>query len=333
MARKPAFIHLLATCAALLFAAVVCSLLLGSAAISVPDLWSAAFGKGDPAVQRVLLHVRLPRTAGALLAGCALSAAGVVIQSVLSNPLAGPNLIGVNAGAGLGAVLCSAFLPGVARVLPVAAFLGALGAMLLIYSIARLTGASRFTLILAGIAIGSILSACIDAVVTIVPDALVSVNAFRIGSLSGVTFQSLVVPCGFIVLAIAALFALGNEQDVLALGDETAASLGLNIKLYRFLFLFVAAVLCGAAVSFAGLLGFVGLIVPHAARFLAGSETRRLLPVSVLAGGTFVIVCDILARVLFAPYELPVGIVMSFVGGPFFLWLLIRRKGGHTGHD
>jgi iron complex transport system permease protein len=97
--------------------------------------------------------------------------------------------------------------------------------------------------------------------------------------------------------------------------------------------MFVAAVLCGAAVSFAGLLGFVGLIVPHAARFLAGSETRRLLPVSVLAGGTFVIVCDILARVLFAPYELPVGIVMSFVGGPFFLWLLIRRKGGHTGHD
>jgi iron complex transport system permease protein len=313
-----------------LFAAVLFSLTLGSADISLKELSSAAVGRGEYAVVSVLLNVRIPRTAAAVLAGSALSAAGVVIQSVLGNPLAGPNIIGVNAGAGVSAVICAAFLPAATWIMPTAAFLGALIAMLLIYAVARLTGASRITLVLAGIAVGSILSACIDAIVTIVPEALVSVNAFRIGSISGTVLKKLYIPGAYIFAAVVLLFSLGHDMDVLALGDETASSLGMNTKKYRFLLLLCAAMLSGASVSFSGLLGFVGLIIPHAARFFVGSESRRLLPVSVLMGGAFVTLCDVLARILFAPYEIPVGIVMSFIGGPFFLWLLIRRKGGRT---
>ena len=210
------------------------------------------------------------------------------------------------------------------------AFLGAVVAMLLIYTLARLTEASRITLVLAGIAVSSILSACIDAIVTLVPETLVNVNAFRIGSIAGMTLNKLYIPGLYIFTSIILLFSLGHELDVLALGDEMAASLGMNVKRYRLFFIFGAAMLSGAAVSFCGLLGFVGLIIPHASRFLVGNEVRRLLPISVLLGAAFVTLCDILARVMFAPYEIPVGIVMSFIGGPFFLWLLIHRKGGRT---
>jgi iron complex transport system permease protein len=320
----------LALCIAAFLLALAASLRFGSTALTWRELWEGIFGAGDGSARAILLHVRLPRTLAAALAGVALAASGAIIQSVMGNPLAGPNLIGVNSGAGLAAVLCSAFLPGVPGAMPTGAFLGALGAMLLIYSVARATGASRMTLVLAGIAISSILSACIDTVVTLVPDALMGVSAFRIGTLESAALTRLYLPGIYILAALLLAACLCNEMDVLALGEETAASLGLNTKKYRFLLLLTAAMLAGAAVSFCGLLGFVGLIVPHAARFLVGSESKRLLPVSALMGGAFVLLCDVLARVLFAPYELPVGIIMSFFGGPFFLWLLIRKKGGHS---
>lgn len=330
MINRPAYLKTAVICAIALFAAAVLSLMLGSANISPDKLFAVFFGKGDPAVARILLHVRIPRTIAAILAGGALAAAGVVIQSVLANPLASPNIIGVNAGAGVCVVICAAFFPAAAWLIPAAAFAGAFLALLLIYTIARLTGASRITLVLVGIAVSSILSACIDAVVTVVPDALANFNAFRIGNISGVVMEKLYIPSAYILTAVVLLFSLSHELDVLALGEETAASLGMNTGKYRFFLLLGVAMLSGAAISFSGLLGFVGLIVPHAARFLVGNESRRLLPVSVLIGGAFVVLSDVLARVLFAPYEIPVGIVMSFFGGPFFLWLLIRRKGGRT---
>ena len=330
MANKLTYAKTISICVIVLFGALVLSLTLGSADISITELFFSLVGKGDTAIIRILEHVRLPRTIAAILAGSALAGAGVVIQSVLGNPLAGPNIIGVNAGAGVCVVICAAFLPATTWLLPTAAFLGALTAMLLVYAIARLTGASRITLVLAGIAVSSILSACIDAIVTVVPDTLINVNAFRIGSIAGITMDKLYLPGVYILATIILLFSLGHELDVLALGDETAASLGMNTKRYRFFLLFGAAMLSGAAVSFSGLLGFVGLIIPHASRFFVGNEARRLLPVSVLMGATFVTLCDVLARILFAPYEIPVGIVMSFIGGPFFLWLLIHRKGGRT---
>lgn len=133
---------------------------------------------------------------------------------------------------------------------------------------------------------------------------------------------------GFIITAIVIAFILGYDMNILALGDESAKSLGLNVARSRFIYLILAAILAGSAISFAGLLGFVGLIVPHVARILVGYDNRILLPVSALLGGIFTLICDLLARVIFAPYEIPVGIIMSFLGGPFFIYLLIKRKRG-----
>ena len=208
------------------------------------------------------------------------------------------------------------------------AFAGALCACVLVYTLARQTGASRITLVLAGVAISSILSAAIDAVSILFPEAALGANAFMVGRLAGVTLEMLRLPALLTLLASGAALALSYELDLLALGDEVAQSVGLSTRLARSALLTLAAVLCGAAVSFAGLVGFVGLLVPHAARFLVGTRHRDLILVSMLLGALLVTVCDLLGRVIFAPFELPVGILLSLLGGPFFLWLLFRQRGG-----
>ena len=326
--RVPAWAALL-LCALLVAAACALSLLLGASTLSPGEILSSLL---DPASTgaRILLHVRLPRLCGTLLAGAALAAAGAILQSVLGNPIASPNVIGVNAGAGFAVALCTALAPTGAALLPAAAFLGALAAVLLVFFLARATGASRTTLILSGVALNSLLNAGTDTVTTLFPDVLVGSLSFRVGGVAGLTLERLAFPAVYIGVGLLAALLLSHDMDVLSLGDETARSLGLRVQATRFLLLGTAAALAGAAVSFAGLLGFVGLIVPHAARFLVGGEARRLLPASILLGVAFLTLCDVVARLLFAPYELPVGIVMSFLGCPFFLYLLIRRKGGHA---
>lgn len=304
------------------------SLCVGSTRLSVGEVVAALAGNGEETVRQIVLYARLPRTLAALLCGAALASGGVIIQGVLGNPLAGPNVIGVNAGAGLGAVLCSALLPSSMTAVPVAAFLGALGACMLVYGLAQRTGASRITLVLAGVAISSMLSAAIDAVSILFPEAALGANSFMIGRLNGVTVNALAVPAVLSLLAVVGAFFLSYELDLLTLGDEVAQSLGLSAKSARNLLLVLAAVLCGSAVSFAGLVGFVGLLVPHAARFLVGGEHKYLLGASMFLGAALVAVCDLLSRMIFAPFELPVGIMLSMLGGPFFLWLLFRQRGG-----
>ena len=305
-------------------AAALLSLCVGSVSLSLGEVAAALLGRGQGVSGSIVLYARLPRMLAALVCGCALAVGGVIIQGVLGNPLAGPNIIGVNAGAGLGAILCSALLPASMTAVPAAAFAGALCACVLVYTLARRTGASRITLVLAGVAISSILSAAIDAVSILFPEAALGANAFMVGRLAGVTLEMLRLP----VLASGAALALSYELDLLSLGDEVAQSVGLSTRLARSALLTLAAVLCGAAVSFAGLVGFVGLLVPHAARFLVGTRHRDLLLASMLLGALLVTVCDLLGRVLFAPFELPVGILLSLLGGPFFLWLLFRQRGG-----
>ena len=309
-------------------AAALLSLCVGSVSLSLGEVAAALLGRGQGVSGSIVLYARLPRMLAALVCGCALAVGGVIIQGVLGNPLAGPNIIGVNAGAGLGAILCSALLPAPMTAVPAAAFAGALCACVLVYTLARRTGASRITLVLAGVAISSILSAAIDAVSILFPEAALGANAFMVGRLAGVTLEMLRLPALLTVLASGAALALSYELDLLSLGDEVAQSVGLSTRLARSALLTLAAVLCGAAVSFAGLVGFVGLLVPHAARFLVGTRHRDLLLASMLLGALLVTVCDLLGRVLFAPFELPVGILLSLLGGPFFLWLLFRQRGG-----
>ena len=313
---------------ACLLLAGVFSLALGPVSLSPAEVLTALVGRGDDTAFQIVRNFRLPRTLGCLLAGAALAVSGAIIQSVLANPLAAPNIIGVNSGAGLMVALCCALAPSAAAWVPVMAFLGALGGVLLVLAIARRTGASRLTLVLAGVAVSSVFSAGLDAILTFFPDALNGYSDFRIGGFSNLTMAKEVPAFWLILVALIAALSLSHEMDVLALGSDTAQSLGLPVKRYRLVLLTLAAALAGAAVSFAGLLGFVGLIVPHMMRRLVGEESRPLLLTCALGGGALLTLCDTLARILFAPYELPVGIVLSLGGGPFFLWLLLRQRGG-----
>ena len=296
-------------------------MLLLSAALSL--------GLGAAAVTPVIFRfVRLPRTLGCLLAGAALAVSGAIIQGVLHNKLASPSIIGVNAGAGLAVTLCCAFGALSGWAIAGSAFLGAIVSVLLIVFAAEKAGASRTTVILGGVAVNAFLNALSEAITTLIPEVGMMAGDFRVGGFGSVSYIRL-TPAGIlIVLALLAVYSLHNELDVLALGEEMARGLGMDVKKIRTLLLVLAALLAGAAVSFAGLLGFVGLIVPHAMRKFTGSESRHLLPLCAMGGGAFVTLCDTLARVVFAPFELPVGILLSVLGGPFFLLLLVKRKGG-----
>ena len=316
--------------AACLLAALL-SLTMGAAAYTIPELLDAlAEGTGSTA-GRIFFFSRLPRTVGCLLAGAALAVSGCVIQSVLANPLASPGIIGVNAGAGLGVTICCALGALSGWAVAGAAFLGALSAVALVVFCAGRTGASRTTVILSGVAVNALLNGLRDGVTTLVPEvSLMSVD-FRVGGFSAVVHTRL-IPAGVLILAaLALLFTMHNELDVMTLGEETARGLGMNVKQTRNWLLTLAALLAGAAVSFGGLLGFVGLIVPHAVRRVAGSRSQHLLGLCTLFGAAFVCICDTVARTAFSPYEIPVGIIMAFLGAPFFVFILIKGKGGHSG--
>lgn len=315
--------------AAMLFcaAAAASSLLLGAVRLSPAALWQALVEGPNSTAGYIFWYARLPRTLACLLSGAALAVSGAVIQAVLSNKLASPGIIGVNAGAGLAVTVCCAMGLLSGWTIALSAFGGAMVSVLLVVFAARKTGASRTTVILGGVAVNSFLNALSEALTTLIPDAGVLSGDFRVGGFSSVVPARL-VPAGILICcALAAILTLHNDLDVLALGEETAQSLGMSVKRMRTLFLLLSAMLAGASVSFGGLLGFVGLIVPHAVRNLTGSRSRCLLPLCAVGGAGFVTACDLAARLVFMPYELPVGILMSVLGGPFFLLLLLKRKG------
>lgn len=326
MARKKQVIFMAAGGCCLL--AALGSLCLGAAALSPRQLWQALLlGPADTAGV-IFWYGRLPRTVACLLAGAALAVSGAVIQGVLHNKLASPGIIGVNSGAGLAVTVCCALGALSGWAVAGAAFLGALAAVLLVVFLAQKTGASRSTVILCGVAVNAFLNALSEALTTLSPETAMLSTGFRVGGFASVSHLRL-IPAGILILlSLAVLLTLCNELDVLALGEDTARSLGMPVKRMRTLFLILAAMLAGSAVSFSGLLGFVGLIVPHGVRRIAGGEHRHVLPLCALWGAGFVTGCDVLCRVLFAPFELPVGIGMSVLGGPFFLYLLLREKGG-----
>jgi len=302
---------------------------LGSTHISLGDMAAAVFdGDRTTLIGRIFWYVRFPRTCGALLCGAALAVSGAVIQCVLANRLASPSIIGVNSGAGLAVVLCSAFgITGGWR-FSLAAFVGSFCAVMIVTVGARKWGASRGTVILMGVALNAFFGAVSDTLVTFIPDISVMSNDFRIGDFASVTDTKLIPAAVLIPLCIFILLTFSNDLDVLTLGEETAKGLGLNTNGMRVFFLLLSAVLAGTAVSICGLLSFVGLLVPHAVRRLSGGR-GHLIPLCALFGGGFVAVCDTLARTVFTPYELPVGIIMAFLGGPFFLFVLVKGKGGH----
>ena len=311
----------------LFFASVYVSLVIGTVNFLSPHNLISVFTLEESTPEfRILFYVRLPRIIACILSGSALAVSGVLIQAVLNNAMAAPNIIGVNSGAGFAVALVVALFPSALILVPLAAFIGALAACLLIYLIAKKTGASRMTITLVGIAISNILTAGITTIKTIFPSSLYNLSTFSIGGLAGVNFFVIKYAAPIIIICLCLAIIFARDIDVLSLGEETAYSLGMNVVKIRFLLLVIAAALAGAAVSFAGLLGFVGLVIPHIIRRIVGNRHGLLIPVSILCGAEFVLICDTLSRTLFSPYELPVGIIISFIGGPFFIGLILLQR-------
>ncbi len=315
--------------ALLLLVSITVSILFGSVPVDLADLCRSLITRqADPTVHTLITTVRIPRALGGLFAGIGLSCSGVLLQTVMNNALASPATIGVNSGSGFGAMIAMMLFPHSIFFLPLSAFAGALLTSFAVFALAYATDSSRTTIILAGITISSFLNAGINTIKILDTELSVNLTSFLIGSLSGLTLKKLSLPCLIILAAFLLSCCFGRHLNILGLGDDVAYSLGLNVPLTRLFLLTLSSLLAGSVVSYAGLLSFVGLIVPHICRQLLGNDARILLPSSALLGGSFVLCCDLLGRILFRPFELPVGIIMAFVGGSFFLYLLLKKKGG-----
>ena len=276
----------------------------------------------------ILRYIRFPRVMAAVFAGAGLAGSGVIIQTLLGNSLAGPNIIGVNSGAGFMTLIAALVFPLIPQLQPLAAFLGALFSVMLIYLLSKRAGTSKMTILLSGVVLNSLLNAASEALCTFFPDIHMSYSAFRVGGLSALQTDVVYLAGLLIFVLFLIVQTKADTLELLSLGDDTAFTLGVPVRKYRLLFLVCAAGMAGAAVSFAGLIGFLGLIVPHGARMVVGDEIKKLFPLSVIWGSLLLLVCDTIARTAFAPFELSVGIVISIIGAPVFIRMLLKRKVG-----
>lgn len=297
----------------------------GAVKISFREIINAIFFEEATVNYQIIWNVRLPRTIVASLVGTCLALSGSILQGVMRNPLASPNIIGVSAGAGLMTLIILIILPNYYFLAPLGAFVGALLATLFIYFLAWQEGAGPNRIILAGVAVSSLLGAGNNAIMTFYPDKVSGIIGFMVGGLSATNWQDVITIFPYAVVGMILILLIQNKLNILMLGDEVATGLGITVERTRFLFIIISSLLAGAAVSVVGLLGFVGLIVPHMTRLFIGSDYRYLLPATIFTGSFIVVICDTLARTMFAPIEIPVGIIMSALGAPFFLYLL-RRK-------
>lgn len=293
---------------------------------------------GDPVHETVVLSIRLPRALLGLAVGAALAVAGAALQGLFRNPLADPGLIGVSTGAALAAataiVLGGALvtaLPALTRglLIPLAAFGGGLFTTWAVYRIARREGRTEVaTLLLAGVAINAIAGAGIGLLIFVSDDqALRDLNFWMLGSLGGATWARLLPALPFILVPALLLPLFARRLDALLLGETEALHLGFAVERCKRRIVALAALAVGGAVALTGVIGFIGLVVPHLVRLLVGAAHGRVMPLSLLLGSALLLIADLAARTLALPAELPIGIVTSCIGGPFFLWLLMRRRG------
>ncbi|HMM22739.1 MAG TPA: iron ABC transporter permease [Selenomonadales bacterium] len=315
----------LAGFALIAFGGIAVSLVKGAVNIPLYDIAQAVAGNGAGVQGQIIWNIRLPRTLVGALVGLNLALSGAILQAVMKNPLADPHIIGISSGAGLAGIIVLVLLPNMEYLLTPAAFAGALAAASLIYLLAWKGGIRPIRIILAGVAVSAFLGSGISALLVLYGDRVHGALMWMVGGLTARSWPHFQVVLPYSVCGGLLAFLGARQLNVLSLGDEVARGLGLRVELTRIVLTAVAALLAASAVSVAGLLGFVGLIVPHAARLLIGSDYRFLLPASALLGAGVVTLSDTLARTLFSPVEIPVGILMAFIGAPFFLFLLRRE--------
>jgi iron complex transport system permease protein len=316
-------------CGVALILAVLGAPFIGSTELSVSRVFSRSLPFADNVDAQIFFLARLPRAVAAALVGGALAAAGVVFQGLLRNPLATPYTLGVSAGASLGAMVAITFgaaypIGGVAT----ASLAGAFLAVAIVYALAsaRQHGLSTTVLLLAGVTLNSFFSALI-LFVQYLSDFAQTYRALRwlMGDLDVAGYGAILASLPLVFIAFTAFVWLARPLNLLSLGAEAAGTRGLDVHRTQRLAFFSASLATGAAVAVGGPIGFIGIIVPHLVRLIVGADHRLVLPASTLFGGAFLVACDVLARTALAPLELPVGIITALIGGPFFLWLLVRR--------
>jgi iron complex transport system permease protein len=339
LTKRRLFTRLAIGAAVLVFVMVACSLI-GTEKISLKEVFLGPGRAAGPNPDyEIFMRVRLPRILLAAIVGAALACAGVVLQAILRNPLADPYILGISSGAGLGAII--AVLSGLNWNLwgrsPIGlfAFVGALGTVWLVWGVGRLAGKSQITsLLLAGVVVNAFFSAVIMFLTSIAKGHQIYSTIFWLmGNLAEEDFFVLWIGTTCLAAGGVVLFKISPQLNVLSFGEAEAKTMGVNTAMVKLVAFAVAAFITAVAVSLSGLIGFVGLIVPHAARLVLGPDHRQLLPISAILGSVFLVAADTLARTIVAPAQLPVGVITAIAGGPFFLILLVKytRKVGWTG--
>ncbi|MGB8981484.1 MAG: iron ABC transporter permease [Anaerolineales bacterium] len=326
MRRTPFLLSFLILAVALLL-----SLAIGSVLLSPLELWNTLLGRGTDISSSILWKIRLPRTVLIALTGAALGGSGATYQGLFRNPLADPFLIGVASGAGLGAVIAMSIewpysFWGLMAI-PMAAFIAALLTVLIVYTLARVGRTIPSTnLILAGVAFSSFATSLTSFLMLRSTGEVRRALGWLLGGASQSGWTSILAITPYLIIGLGVLLLSGHALNLLQFGDDQAQQLGLNVTRAKRIMLTASSLATAAAVAFSGIIGFIGLIVPHIMRLWSGPDYKRLLPLSILGGASALIISDILARVLLAPQEIPVGIITALAGAPFFLWVLRRSK-------
>ena len=308
------------------------SLRFGTLKLSIGQVIATLFSGDDNVNSQIIQNIRLPRNLTAALVGICLALSGAILQGVMRNPLAAPDLIGISAGGGLAAVIVLVALPEYYQLLVPSAFLGAMAAAFMIYLLAWKRGIQPMRMVLAGVAISSLLGAMISTLLILNPERVTGILDFMVGSMSARSWKEVRLIWPYALGGMTVAFLLSRRLNILVLGDATATSLGINVERTRLILIVLSALLAAAAVSVAGLLGFVGLVAPHMMRLVIGSDYRFLLPSCALFSAGLLMTCDTLGRMVMEPTELPVGIIMALLGAPFFLYLLRSRIRNETGN-
>jgi iron complex transport system permease protein len=314
-----------------LFLALIVSLCVGTAMIPPGDVLRVLTGQNtNPSDVSIIFNSRLPRVVLAGIVGAALSIAGVAMQGVFRNPMASPSVLGISSGAAFGAslalVLGFSFLSGPFAV-PAMAFVFCIGTMFLVYGVSRTGGIVPVeTLLLAGIAIGALFAALVSFMQYISGEQLAQVVFWLMGGLREASWTQVLVTLPFVAIGSVMIAFFARDLNLMSIGEDHASSLGVDTQRVVLVLMVATSLTVGAAVSVSGVIGFVGLIIPHMIRLMVGPDHRILMPASILAGASFLMITDALARVVVAPGELPVGIITAILGAPFFLYLLRRRR-------
>lgn len=306
--------------------AMVASLTLGSVDISFSTIVHTLLGNVQTTDEMVIWNIRFPRNIVGALVGANLAVSGAILQAVMKNPLADPGTVGVSSGAGLAGVIMLIFMPEASILLTPVAFVGAMLSAAAVYALAWKNGIRPTRIILAGVAVSAFLGSGISALLVFYSDKVQGALLWMVGGLSARSWPQVETLFPYTILGLVLALAGCKALTILSLGDETARGLGVPVERVRFSMTAVAALLAAGAVSVAGLIGFVGLVVPHIVRLIIGTDYKYVIPGSAILGAGVLVFCDTLGRVAFSPIEIPAGIIMAFLGAPFFLYLLRRSS-------